>query len=120
MSLISRLYRVVRANLGSRDDDLSASPPDGGDASAPDDRDERERSAAEPRDPKLARYYANLEVPYGSDLATVTAAWKRLMKQYHPDRHSGDPEKEATANQLVQELNTAHDYLRRHLERRDA
>ncbi|MCB0293093.1 MAG: J domain-containing protein, partial [Calditrichaeota bacterium] len=68
-------------------------------------------------DPELARYYANLEVPYGSDLATVTRAWKALLKRYHPDKHSTDPEKQRVANDLVQQLNHAYEQLRRHLQK---
>jgi DnaJ-domain-containing protein 1 len=59
-------------------------------------------------DPKLAQYYANLEVPYGSDLETVKNAWKKLLKKYHPDRHSTDPEKKQASTILTQNLNEAY------------
>ena len=67
-------------------------------------------------DPRLAEYYANLEAPYASDLATVRKAWKRLMRKYHPDLHSSDPAKQKTATELVKKLNHAYEQLRQILE----
>lgn len=67
-------------------------------------------------DPHLARLYANLELPYGADLATVVSAWKRLAREYHPDRHAGDDERSRRATELLQELNAAYRQLREHLE----
>ena len=66
-------------------------------------------------DPELASYYANLEVPYGADFKTVDMAWKRMLKKYHPDLHSNDPEKQQIANELVKGLNHAHKKLKEHL-----
>ena len=34
------------------------------------------------QDPVLAGYYANLDLPYGADLAAVKAAWKELHTYY--------------------------------------
>ena len=117
MSILSRVYNILRANLNiGRDDDLP-----------PVDSEFREKkrsgwqsagstgSTESGQDPKIAQYYANLELPYGADLETVTRAWKRLMKQYHPDKHSGDAVKQQTANELVQQLNFAYDQLEKHL-----
>lgn len=59
-------------------------------------------------DPVLAEYYANLEVPYGSDMELVRASWKRLLKKYHPDMHSNDIEKKRIATILTQKLNEAY------------
>lgn len=59
-------------------------------------------------DPVLAEYYANLELPYGSDLETVRAAWRRMMKKYHPDRHARDDEKRRTADELTARLTRAY------------
>ena len=59
-------------------------------------------------DPVLADYYANLEIPYGSDLKTTKAAWKQLLKKYHPDIHSSDPEKRRIATIVTQKLNEAY------------
>jgi hypothetical protein len=69
-------------------------------------------------DPALTRYYANLELPYGASVDVVREARRRLLKRYHPDLHSADPEKQRTATQLAQGLNHAHDELVSHLERK--
>ena len=69
-------------------------------------------------DPVLARYYANLELPYGTGLDTVRLTWRRLVKKYHPDLHSADEQKKRTATELVQGLNRAYEELARHFERK--
>ena len=70
------------------------------------------------RDPELTRYYANLELPDGAGLDAVREARRRLLKRYHPDLHSADPEKKRTATQLAQGLNRAHDELVSRLDRK--
>ena len=70
-------------------------------------------SNAERIDPELAELYPNLEVPYGSSLATVRKAWIRLLRKYHPDLHSKDLEKRKIANELTQRLNGAYERLRK-------
>ena len=77
----------------------------------------RPGDASPPRDERLAGYYANLEIPYGSDLATVRAAWKDLMKKYHPDLHGADPEKQRLAGEITANLTRACQELEAALER---
>jgi DnaJ-domain-containing protein 1 len=73
---------------------------------------ERARQAAGgTRENKIAQYYAQLEVPYGSDLETVKQSYRRLMRKYHPDLHSGDPEKQKIATELAQALSRAYGEL---------
>ena len=66
----------------------------------------------------IAGYYANLEIPYGSDLETATRAWKKMLKKYHPDLHSNDLEKKQIANELVQGLNRAYEEIKNYLEKK--
>jgi DnaJ-domain-containing protein 1 len=63
------------------------------------------------RENKIAQYYAQLEVPYGSDLETVKQSYRRLMRKYHPDLHSQDPEKQKIATELAQALSRAYGEL---------
>jgi DnaJ-domain-containing protein 1 len=73
---------------------------------------ERSRQAAGgTRENKIAQYYAQLEVPYGSDLETVKQSYRRLMRKYHPDLHSGNPEKQKVATELAQALSRAYNEL---------
>ncbi len=107
MDLLARIFRVVRAHTA---------------ASEPSDAYEHWRppppppaSAAPAEDPVLAGYYANLELPYGATLEEVKVAWKRLMKQYHPDRHAQDPAKREVANALCAQLTHAYKELEKSL-----
>lgn len=70
------------------------------------------------RDEKIAGYYANLEIPYGADLETVKKAYRKLMKQYHPDKFAGDHEKQKTATEITKRLNEAYQALEKYLQSR--
>jgi DnaJ-domain-containing protein 1 len=65
----------------------------------------------------LRQYYANLEVEYGADLQTVKKSYRRLVRRYHPDKHSDDDERERLATQLTQELTRAYDAIRAYKEK---
>lgn len=66
----------------------------------------------EPREPpEIRRYYANLELPVGSTADQVKAAYRQLMRRYHPDRHANNPERARVANQVAQQLRTAYEGL---------
>ena len=56
----------------------------------------------------LAKYYANLEIPVGSDRETIKTAWKTQMKKYHPDLHGNDSKKKQIAEKLTRQLNEAY------------
>ena len=120
MNIISRCYNILRSNLPrvkkaeswredsdrekdyrftAKDKNFSHRTGADGDFTQPD------------YDPVLADYYANLELPYGAGLKEVSKAWKRLMRNYHPDLHSNDPEKQKLANELCQGLNEAYNEL---------
>lgn len=66
--------------------------------------------------PSLDRDYAVLQLPAGADFARVKASYKRLLSQYHPDRHSGDPEKQRIATEVTQQLNASYQRIRDHAE----
>ena len=63
-----------------------------------------------PSDP-LAEYYANLEVPVGSNQKIIKNAWKKQLKKYHPDLHCSDPDKKIIAENLTRQLNEAYRIL---------
>jgi DnaJ-domain-containing protein 1 len=70
------------------------------------------RKPAAPDPLRLA--YAALEVPYGADFATVRKSYRALMRKYHPDRHTGSPEKQKTATELAQKLTQAYEIIEKH------
>ncbi|MCL4704681.1 J domain-containing protein [bacterium] len=111
MTLLSRLARLFRANLYGSYSDRPAS------AEREFWQDAAAGAQANPPgyDPVLARYYANLELPYGADLVKVRQAWKNLLRKYHPDLHSHDPEKRRVATELAQGLNRAYEELEKRL-----
>ena len=61
--------------------------------------------------------YANLEVPFGADSQAVRRSYKRLVLQYHPDRHSGDPEKLRVATEITKKVNQSFERIRSFQER---
>lgn len=109
MDIFSRIYHILRARAGADDEPLA------GGAWREFTREGSSQQEPLGEDPVLAKFYANLEIPYGSDLATAKAAWKNLMKKYHPDRHSQDAEKRKVANELSAELTRAYQELERAL-----
>ncbi len=129
-----RLMRSVRANLNHLLDNVRDFEERGGFRSIFDpDADEGRRfdegfeeiggnsRASHPpptsaEDKTIRDYYANLEIPYGSDLDTVTKAYRRLMRKYHPDNFADDPEKEKMATRLSQDLSVAYRKVKSYLE----
>ena len=126
MSLRDRLFNVAKAELMDAARKLR-------DAFAEEPRYdfdfERERSHEQEELPHLPstdagetaeirRYYANLELPIGAPLSEVKAAYRRLMRRYHPDRHQTDPDRVKAANELAQRLREAYEGLTSHLERK--
>jgi DnaJ-domain-containing protein 1 len=82
----------------------------------------RSSSGAPPRrtaagDDAIRKAYAALEIPAGSDFATVRQAYRRMMRKYHPDLHAGRPEKQRAATDVAQRLTEAYKTLDRHLRR---
>ena len=75
----------------------------------------RASSSAQARKPspedELRRAYAALEVPFGSDFTTVRKSYRALMRKYHPDRHTGSPEKLKSATELAQKLSAAYQVI---------
>ena len=59
-------------------------------------------------DKTLRDYYANLEVEYGADMDTVKAAYRNLMRKYHPDKFAHDENMQQLSTQLSQEITRAY------------
>jgi DnaJ-domain-containing protein 1 len=64
-------------------------------------------------DPALARCYAELGIPYGADFTQVRRAWRRLMREHHPDVQGEDPDRQRASTELAQRLNDAFGEIRR-------
>jgi hypothetical protein len=68
--------------------------------------------ARRPVDEALRQDYANLEVPFGADIETVRASYKRLMLRHHPDRQGGEPEKQRVALEITKKINESFERIR--------
>jgi DnaJ-domain-containing protein 1 len=65
-----------------------------------------------PVDESLRADYANLEVPFGADMAKVMKSYKSLILKYHPDKHAGDPEKQKIALDITKRINQSYERIR--------
>ena len=114
MDILSRLFRIARAQATTwLEGGPRPTPAAGGHRTgAPGSPWYRPSARPANVNPRLERYYANLELPYGADLGQVRAAWKRMMRAYHPDLHSQDPNKRQLANELTARLTEAYEELK--------
>ncbi len=61
------------------------------------------------------RWYRTLELQPGADLRDVRKAYRKLLLQYHPDRHASDPDKYKAATEVTRRLTEAYNGLTRYL-----
>ncbi len=119
MDLKERLKRAARANLNSVLDAIKEVEDRGGIGKIFEDKfPEGFETIGSPSDhvqpPKsgtdktLRDYYANLEVEYGADMATVKASYRKLMRKYHPDKFAHDDDMQQLSTELSQELTRAY------------
>jgi DnaJ-domain-containing protein 1 len=70
---------------------------------------EKSRTAPPPRPDasreRLRGDYANLKVRFGAPLEEVKTAYKKLLRQYHPDKHASDPQKFKLATEITSKIN---------------
>jgi DnaJ-domain-containing protein 1 len=60
----------------------------------------------------LASNYRVLDLPFGAPMEQVAKRWKDYLKKCHPDRYANDPQKQAEATELTQELTRAYESIR--------
>ena len=65
-----------------------------------------------PVDESLRQDYANLEVPFGSDIDTVRRSYKALMLKYHPDKHGGNAQEQKIALEITKKINESFERIR--------
>ena len=57
------------------------------------------------------RWYRTLELEPGAELPEVRKAYRRLLKQYHPDKFAKDPEKYKAATEVARNITAAYEGL---------
>ena len=80
---------------------------------APDSTDDGEPTPPPPPafDELARRHYAALELPPGADFSAVKEAYRRLIRQYHPDKYADDDARRQTAERVARQLNEAYQYF---------
>ncbi len=112
--MIKRLFDIAKANWGDWRERQNASSNPSRPNFTEQNFSEQESWSPPPRDEqsdRLAGFYANLELQPGASQDEVKKAWRRLMKQYHPDLHSQDPQKKRVAEELTRRLTEAYHTL---------
>src|SRR3989442_13277472 len=66
----------------------------------------------------LPDYYAVLQVQPDAELEVIEAAYRQLMKKYHPDRAGDDPRRTALHHERAKAINEAFSVLRDFEQRR--
>ena len=62
----------------------------------------------------LRRAFATFELPFDSSRAAVARQYRILVKRWHPDRFTGDPQGIVEATQRLRAINVAHDTIKAH------
>ena len=113
MSLFGRLGKIVRSQVESLREEKFNS-----DSSYNNERTRYKKSseyspppATDTQNSKEQEYLANLELDHFTSMDEVKKAHRRLMKQYHPDLHARDKDKQEYAEKICSRLNVAYDYF---------
>jgi hypothetical protein len=64
---------------------------------------------------QVAEWYRVLDLPVGADMPAVKSAYRKMMRKYHPDLHTGDERKQKAATELSMRVTNAYNNLRTHL-----
>lgn len=67
---------------------------------------------------KLAEWYRTLDLQPGADLAEIKSNYRKLMRKYHPDLHTGNAQKQKAATELSMRVTQAYNGLVEYLEKK--
>jgi len=74
----------------------------------------RPRAGGPPEE--LRQDYGNLELPFGAPFEAVRKAYKTMLIEYHPDKHSGSQDKQRIANEITKKINYSFQRIKRYHE----
>jgi DnaJ-domain-containing protein 1 len=105
MSIFRRVQRIAKGKLYAWREGLEGS--DSPEGIAPED------PPIEPADPREKEALRILELGPGASLEEIAKAHRALCRKYHPDRFAAESgDKVRDANELLQAVNAAYDYLK--------
>ncbi len=78
-------------------------------------RQTRSRATASPSSSSLQRHYKTLGLTPSATAAEVKSAYRKLMRRYHPDRHTENPKKQKAATEKALRVSQAYEALEKHL-----
>jgi DnaJ-domain-containing protein 1 len=111
----ARRWRFVDGADGGAEEEFTARDGEKGAGDTGRRESSRRYRRAGPQPPEsLRRDYGNLEVPFAAPPEDVQNAYRRLMRKYHPDRFSLDPEKQQLATEITKRLNESFQNIRRY------
>ncbi len=67
-----------------------------------------------PEEMPIFAAFETLGLPYGTPFDEVKKTYRKLMREYHPDKHSGSPEAEKLATEKTQEITAAYELICQH------
>jgi DnaJ-domain-containing protein 1 len=76
---------------------------------------DKARSIFDRDDPKIVEHYKTLQLPNGAPFDEVKKAYRKLMRKYHPDLHTGSEKKQKAATELSMRVTQAYNALDEHL-----
>ncbi|MCG8572207.1 MAG: J domain-containing protein [Spirochaetes bacterium] len=65
------------------------------------------------RKTKVYPYFCEFKLPDGAPLSMVKESWIKMMKQYHPDLHCHNRDKQEKALKITQQLNKAYGEIKK-------
>lgn len=114
---LNRILRVIKANVLARkqhthqkSEKYAEEEPTNQQQNHQSSGNHNQQRAAPPPSPET-KYYEALEIQPGAEFEAIKAAYKNMVKKYHPDRFHQDAQKRRYAETVTQQLNEAYSYF---------
>lgn len=111
-------FRDAQRRAQQQQSTRSRSTSGGGARSAGQRARDRARSIFDRDDPKIAEHYKTLQLSNGAPFDEVKKAYRKLMRKYHPDLHTGSEKKQKAATELSMRVTQAYNALDEHLNKK--
>ena len=106
MSFFQRLKNIITSNINAKEGL-------GKDFAEYDEILSETKTTETVKNDKEKEYYEILELKYGAPFSQIKAAYKKLLKKYHPDFFRNNEEKYQKAVIISKKINEAYSYFER-------